>query len=542
MKIRLILFLFLTTHYLLAQNVSFTARAGAKQVPLGATVDVTFVLRNASMKNPQLPSFNGFQVISRDTGQSKGFINGVRNDEENIYFTLRPKSLGILKIDPATITIKGKTYRTNPIQIEVVKSTSISKIAKNDIFLKLESEVTTAYLNAPIILEVRVFSNQEISGNKLLNQPDFTSFYHQKMDYFDENPVKELYKGSLYQTKVISRYLLYPQKTGKFTINPFSFEVETLNGFDSRIISLSSNQITINVLDLPSNPPKLFNGAVGSFQMTTNFDKKEISTDEALSFQVTIEGRGDTKRINAPIIASRDSFEVYEPKIISEITENETSKKVFEYTMIAKYAGVYSIHPEFSFFDNEKKTYKKISTLDKIQFSQGTGQKKQEITPQVIEDAKEKENKFYFYFLISGAFIGLFIWVGNIVFKRFRKKQILVKENNSTSFVNNIQEENKPNFLAIAAKNLEQQQLDNFYKNLVKAVEDSIASVTKLKNASRTELLSNLSNTSKAHLTNILQNILEECDIARFGGMNSNKNPHVLLEKTEQIIQELTNT
>ena len=120
-------FFFFATH-LLSQNINFSARADAKQVPLGGYVEVSFTLQNASLEKPQLPDFRNFNVMSGpNKGSSITVINGVKTEEKTISFTLQAKTLGVFTLAPARVIVNGKTYSTASLQIEVVKSSNVAK-------------------------------------------------------------------------------------------------------------------------------------------------------------------------------------------------------------------------------------------------------------------------------------------------------------------------------------------------------------------------------------------------------------------------------
>ena len=81
-----------------------------------------------------------------------------------------------------------------------------------------------------------------------------------------------------YKMAILKQCLLFPQRTGKITINPgkFDFQVETyqlVNGpFGPMRVpqgvsrSVSSNAASVEVMPLPAGKPVSFMGGVGNFK------------------------------------------------------------------------------------------------------------------------------------------------------------------------------------------------------------------------------------------------------------------------------------
>src|SRR5690606_28375054 len=75
---------------------------------------------NADGDNLQLPTFENFRIISGPFQQiSTSIINGKRSMNKSYGYTLQPTKQGVLTIGSASIVIKGETYKTEPVSIEV---------------------------------------------------------------------------------------------------------------------------------------------------------------------------------------------------------------------------------------------------------------------------------------------------------------------------------------------------------------------------------------------------------------------------------------
>lgn len=78
---------------------------------------------NSSEKNipaPKPPAFKGFDVISQAHSSTIVFGGGSVKNLFVFTYILVPLQPGKFKIEPSTVTIEGKTYSSEEIEIEVV--------------------------------------------------------------------------------------------------------------------------------------------------------------------------------------------------------------------------------------------------------------------------------------------------------------------------------------------------------------------------------------------------------------------------------------
>ncbi len=531
-------FLFLCyTQILLSQNINFIARADAKQIALGETFDVTFALQNAELNNPQLPDFKGFTVVSKpEKGSQFSYRKGVKIIENNIFITLQAKSLGVFTIPPTQVSVNGKMYVTNALKIEVLKKSAIQKKQKTNIFLQLETNQANPYIGAPIALDLKALYNTKHFNFQQLQEPVFEGFFVQKVQNFDKNPIREIINSNQYQSQLLCRYFLFPQKTGVISIKPFSIVADTSQEQEANnTLVLSSNSLVINAKELPKNAPKAFDGAVGNFEMTTKISKNSLSTDDTLSLEVTIKGNGDVKRINAPVFHSTDSVEIYAPKIIYEYNETGYAVKTFEYVIVMKRAGKFNIEPMFTYFDTAQEKYSILKNRQIVTISQGNGLKKTEGTKNV---ENTNLNTFDWTALAKKALIFALLLISILLFLQRNKKiknadnQAIIKDNNS----NKVQK----NDLTIAQENLKNNELNDFYKNVAKALEMQLKTFLNLEQATKPVLFEKLAQTPQADLTIEINQLFQICDAARFGGGLENTNPELILAQAQRILTKLS--
>lgn len=432
MKKSLLILLIIIPTILTAQ-VKFTA-SSEKVVSVGET----FVLRfsvNANASGFRAPSFSNFSVLSgpnTSTSQSFKWINGKQTQSiENSYsYYLRANKPGNYTIPVATVTVKGKQYKSNKLKIEVVKGSkpnnnntanskeNIEGVSSKDLFLRVNVSKTKVYKGEHIIATVKIYTRAgllDLGVNKL---PSYTGFWAK--DIINPSRVsleRQNVNGKIYEVALLKQSILFPQKTGVLTINPAEVEVVVREkrgkgrDFFGRVVDryvrvnkkLKSPRVNITVTPLPGdNKPENFSGIIGqNIKFSASIDKNNVKTEEGLNLKLKISGNGNLSLLDKFDIKFPKSFDKYDPKIsdrIKHTTGGSVGAKYFEYFLIPQEPGNYKIAPiELSYFDIKTKTYKTIYSKEfniKVEKGDGYVENKQSYSSQNNVEAVGKDIKF----------------------------------------------------------------------------------------------------------------------------------------------------
>lgn len=357
---------------LLQAQVRFEATANAKEMLLTGEVEVSFTLYNASGKNFTPPDFSGFKVLAGPfQGSSTSLVNGVRSSQYAMTYMLRPLRKGVLTIGSASVAVNGKTLYTKPFQVSVVEGAPKTAVEHPAAFLKAEIDKTTAYPGQQLLLDYKIYIQPQYfkQGHQVEKKPDYAGFFAEQLNYY--RSYQEVVDGVEYVSATLARLALFPQLTGKLEIPPLSITLDVGSrrsgsfGFGLAPIerlNLESNPLVIEVRPFPEGAPPSFNGACGKYSFRVSANRKEMTTDDALSITIFMQGNGDIKQVGSPVLMGVDSFEVFEPKVISEnITDSKegyfTGEKVVEYLLTPRKAGRFEIPLQFSYWDPNTQTY-----------------------------------------------------------------------------------------------------------------------------------------------------------------------------------------
>jgi hypothetical protein len=511
-------------------DVKFTAEAPGV-VKEGQQFRLTFTVnkRAEDFDPPDMQNFSVLAGPSTSSSTNVSIVNGkmTKNFQLKYTFILQPNKTGKFTIPPAAVKVDGKEYQSNSVEIEVIDSNgsggtaqqgsgrsekesgSQSKTVKVDgdkLFVKILVNKKNVYLEEPLVAEIKLYSKLNISGLEKVNFPNFEGFYKQEI----ETPTlrqleKENVNGEIYGTGVLKKYLLFPQKTGKITIDPFEVdcivrqkvESQSRSIFDDFFGSyknvrmpLSSDPVQINVRSLPSGQPDNFTGGVGSFELSASLDKNSVKTNEGVTLNLKISGSGNLKVLEPPEVNFPPDLEVYDPKISDDINISEsgaTGTKSIEYLVIPRHEGEYRIPSiEMAYFNPNTRSFHTLQTQpmklaaargDEDSAAQVTSSYNRQDVSRIGSDIRyiqtedfDYRNSGEFVFGSTGFYatylLGIMAFMG-VYFVR-RKK---VRENADVALMKN-KKANKfaRRRLKVASKYLKEDEKDNFYEETLKAL------------------------------------------------------------------------
>ena len=409
-KILLILLIFSKVCATFAQDVDFKASAPA-QVIMGKPFQLTYTV-NQRGKDLRAPEFTDFDYVAgpyTSQSSSTSFVNGKRTSSFTMSYTytLVASKEGSFTISPATIKVGGETYTSNGVRITVLppdqpsnanvasqqrnanntSTTSQQREANNategNIFIRTLVSKTKVHEQEAILLSYKLYfagvDVAQFTNNTRL--PEFKGFLKQELEMGEIQTELEHYNGRNYQTAILYRTLLFPQRSGDIHIEPAQFEAvlrvqnraQVRSIFDDFFGSyttvakpLASSGVTIHVSELPTGKPTGFSGGVGQFNISSKISSTDLQANEAVTLTITIQGTGNMKLLKTPAIDWPEGFEVYDPKVTNNFkttTAGLSGTKTIEYLAIPRAGGTYTIPAiPFSYYDTQADTYKMLTT------------------------------------------------------------------------------------------------------------------------------------------------------------------------------------
>ena len=421
----------------MAQDVEFKASAPA-QVIMGRPFQLTYSV-NQRAKDLRAPEFTDFDYIAgpyTSQSSSTSFVNGKRTSSFNLTYTytLIANKEGTFTISPATIKVDGEQYTSNGVRIIVLPADQPNNVSAGNTNTVGQTSQRPASSQNDNVSEANIFVRTLVSKTRVREQeaillsyklyfagvdvaqftnntriPEFKGFLKQEIESGEIQTELEHYNGRNYQTAILYRTLLFPQRSGDITIEPAQFEAvlrvqnraQVRSIFDDFFGSytavnkpITAPGVTIHVLDLPANKPAGFSGGVGQFNLTSKISGTELNANEAVTLTLTIQGAGNMKLLKTPMVDWPEGFEVYDPKVTNNFkttTAGVSGTKTIEYLAIPRAGGTYTIPPvRFAYYDTQEQDYRTITTPEyTLNIERAANE---DATAMVVNNFVQKEN------------------------------------------------------------------------------------------------------------------------------------------------------
>lgn len=587
-------------HAVIADDkVTFTASA-PDAVAVGDQFRLSYTVNTQNVRDFRVPSIKNFEVLMGPSrSYSTQIINGVKSETLTFTYILMASKEGTFTIPGASITAGGNQMISNSVTVKVLpadqqtssgttqsnrsgRASSGSSISKDDLIITATASKLNVYEQEAFLLTYKIYTLVDLRGFENVKLPDFKGFHSQEVELpNDRRWSLEHYKGRNYQTTIYRQFVLFPQQSGKLTIEPARFDASIakavqvndpfeafLNGGSNYVEvkkTLMTPQITINAKPLPAGKPEGFSGGVGDFSISSSINETKVKTNDAVTLKVVISGTGNLKLLSTPEVKFPDDFEVYDPKVENNFRLTNaglSGSQVIEYLAIPRNAGTFKIPPiKFSYFDIQSHSYKVLTTDEyTLQVEKGAGNATQTIANFTNkEDLKVlnedirfiKQNDvvlvpkgdfffgsmgYYLFYLIPGiAFIIFFIVYRKQIAANANVAKMRTKKANKVAVKR----------MKLAGKLLGENKKDDFYDEVLKALWGYISDklsipVSRLSKDNIEEELRKYG-VDDALIQDFLR-ILNDCEFARFAPGNDNQAMDKVYAASLDMISKMENS
>lgn len=578
-----------------AAAADFTVLA-PRNVIAGNKFSVTFRLKNgegSGLKTPEIEGCTFLYGPTTSTMQNYQNING-RASSSVIYeysFIYRADKEGTFTIPPASINVNGQTLHTEAVKFKVLPpdsnggghqpdvriddpstQTADRNVTDKDVFIRIILNKSTAYKEEAMECVLKLYTKySSISGITAVTPPTFDGFLIDEDNSMSQANEIEHYNGQNYLTAVLKKYIIFPQKSGKLTINSGEFDINVIQhervnmGFFTttrpveKTVRTRPGNIAINILPLPEPQPAGFSGAVGQYNLTSEISSTSLRTGEAASLKVTITGSGDVKYIQEPQIEFPTEFEQYTPKtdINSRIAGNTVSGTVgIEYTFVPQTVGQFTIPVyEFIYFDPSAKKYVTLTTpAYDLNVAKGASSTVAETTDQQNIKAKvtdilhiktgdkglKSDHTPVIYSLPYWGFYLLIILVFGVIIYIYAKQVKLSADVTGMKMA-------KANKVARrrlkeAKKFMDTQSYEKFYAEILRAIWGYLGDKLAMPASQLTR--QNISDTLRDNNTpdeiiNRLIAVIDDCEMARYTPMDNSASAGKVYNETSELMKEM---
>lgn len=565
-----------------------------RSVIAGNKFSVTFRLKDGEGSGLKAPDIKGCTLLygpSTSTIQNYSWTNGKSSSSltTDYSFTYRADEPGTYVIGEARITSGGKTYTTKSVSFTVlppdkaaqhggatiddISSQSPEKtVSANDVFVRIILNKSHAYEQEAILCTIKLYTKYSISSFMPTTNPSFDGFLIEELNLQPQLNEVEHYNGQNYMTAILKQCIIFPQKSGKLTINSGKYDVtvvqhQRFTGFwggtrpvESEI-KVSSNSASINITPLPQPQPEGFTGAVGNFSIDSRLSSTSFRTNEAASLMYTIKGTGNIKSIKEPEIDFPSEFELYTPQtdVTSQVTgSNVSGVMTVDYTFVPQSVGNFKIGADkFVYFNPESKQYVTLTTPSyDIKVAQGVQStssavfNKQSVTSKNTDilhikmgDLYPEKTHHYYYnsvwyfpaYIVLALLLAIVIWL-------YGKQGKLNADLQGRKLANANKVAKKR--LKLAKSFMASHNNDRFYEELLRAMWGYLSDKLGIPASQLTR--QNIAEQLKGYgasdsLVDSIIQVIDDCEMARYSPEKSDEQIESLFNKASSSMNEMEN-
>ena len=374
-----IILLFLTS---LWAEASVNVTVDNRQIDEGDSITLTVTANNFNSKpDVILPNIPNFRIISgpnQSSSTNVQFINGkmTKNATSILTWILIPSKTGQLEIPAISIKVDKKTYHSNPIIITVNKRGNIKGAGITKFFIEAEVDNKTPYRGEQVTLIYTLYTQIDVTSfNEEL--PKYKGFWTEEIFSPKKLSLRQVQKNKVqYHAATIKKLALFPTRSGTIQIDPMVAiigipENQRRNNFSlfslpSKQFTVSTNTLHLDVKPLPINHNGEETAVVGNWNVQSSISSINVKQDEAITFQVIVNGNGNIQAVDITNIYFPNELEVFEPeiKVLDNILRDQIGgKKQFEWVLIPRFAGdIYLPSAEVTYFDPKMEIWVTKST------------------------------------------------------------------------------------------------------------------------------------------------------------------------------------
>ena len=374
-------------------------------VELGERFNLVFVVEGENSPSDfDWECSNDFNVVwgpQKGSSTSIQIINGktTRSSQTSFTYILQAKAAGTFTLPPATATVKGNQLTSRAATVQVVNPGGSAQTGSQaaqgsdngaqqaqpqasaqsnatDIFMRLYLSRSSVVVGEPVTATLKIYQRTNLVGFENAKFPSFKGFWSQEVDTPSNIEFqREQLDGVMYNSAVLRKWVLIPQKSGDQPIEPA--EVVCLvnqqrrrsggsifdDFFGTDYVTtrqrVTTRGTTLHVSPLPAGAPASFGGGVGEYRISARLSKDSLKTHDAASLILTVQGKGNVALLEAPKLNFPPDFEVYDVKTSVNTDKSGTSgSKTFEYPFIPRSPGEFTIGPvEYGYYNITKRQY-----------------------------------------------------------------------------------------------------------------------------------------------------------------------------------------
>lgn len=392
-------------------ETQFYASVDRNQVGTEDTFQLTVVVTDAP-EGAQLkfPSSDDFEILQRSQSTQMSYHlggggAGVIQRVQKYVLVMRANRAGTLTLPSAVLNGGGRSWRTEPIRMEVKKGRTSPPPRRrdalpdpfrnlplpgfpdddlpdpfrgfpepeiprsdSDLFLKAYVDREEAYVGEQVTLSLYIFSRLDLSSVDNVTMPKLDGFWSEDLDSPTQLAAEQRTVGGVpYRAYLLRRRALFPVKPGSLVVEPAEADITTGMFFQGQRVHRKGNELEVKVKPLPPGAPAGFSaGNVGRWRLSTEATSTRVAVGEPLTVRVVVDGRGNAKNLTLPPLTGPSSLKIYDPTMSDRPTNTQGQlggRRTFEYLVMPQQTGTFTLPGlALSYFDPQSGRYEESRT------------------------------------------------------------------------------------------------------------------------------------------------------------------------------------
>ncbi len=343
-----------------AQEPAVELTVSSTSVTQGDMLRLTLTFVNCKVKNIEPPQIKGLNWrMGPSTSTSTQWVNGVTTSEQSYTYGYAVTTGGEVQIPSFNWRTNKGVLKSNAVRVLVEAgrdpsgkqrpSAQKSRVVQRDLVTAIETSKRTVYLGEPLVLTYRIYNRYNNLDVRNYDIPELEGFWKETVDAPEARWEPQLINGKRYNVATVRQVVAFPQQTGTFVLEDFNLKgYLRINFFEGRDVQATCDPVEITVLPIPENAPANSLGTFANLAVQQTLSGDSVSTNEAITLEVTFRGNGNLKFLREPKLAWPAEFEVFEAEVkdnISVSARGESGKRTFKFVAIPRAPGDYTLPP-----------------------------------------------------------------------------------------------------------------------------------------------------------------------------------------------------
>jgi len=388
-------------------DIQMTATPAAAAVGESITLRIRADVSGAQPQDIQLPDLSAFRVTSRRVSRPMQFSFGFGSQTQVVRstiaydLTISPLNAGRHQIAPAAIEVGGRTYRSEPVTIEVrggggatppggptgpgamgqqvdprspPTGTLDGATYDDQAFLRTTVSTSEPHVGEQVTVTVYLYVRGSIRAAPVIQrEPNADGFWVH--DLLPANRTLEAQRqmvgGVYFNVYALRRFAAFPLSEGEHEIGPMSIAFETGSLFDifstqrSGPVRRVGVSMPVHVLPLPATGRPTGEVSVGDFTIDARLDRTAAATGDAVTLTAEIKGTGNLKDVRLTL-PERPGVRILEPEVTDAITSpNDVvgGSRTFAWLVVPEEPGQHQLGPLIlNTYSPSMGTYRRVSS------------------------------------------------------------------------------------------------------------------------------------------------------------------------------------